>query len=59
MKSFKNFLNESYVGKDGKIYASKGEYEKTVKLLNKTFKTDNQKHTIKKHTNQIHKTTKQ
>ena len=40
MKSFKNFLNESYVGKDGKIYASKGEYEKTVKLLNKTFKTD-------------------
>ena len=40
MKSFKNFLNESYVGKDGKIYASKGEYEKTVKLLDKTFKTD-------------------
>ena len=40
MKSFKNFLNESYVGKDGKIYASKGEYEKTVKLLDKTLKTD-------------------
>ena len=40
MKSFKNFLNESYVGKDGKIYASKGEYEKTVKSLNNLIKKD-------------------
>ena len=40
MKSFKKFLNESYVGKDGKIYASKGEYEKTIKSLNNLIKKD-------------------
>ena len=35
MKTFEKFLKESYVGKDGNIYASKNEAEKTIAKLNK------------------------
>ena len=35
MKNFEAFLKESYVGKDGKIYASKSEAEKTIAKINK------------------------
>ena len=35
MKTFEAFLKESYVGKDGNIYASKNEAEKTIAKINK------------------------
>ena len=35
MKTFEAFLKESYVGKDGNIYASKSEAEKTIAKLNR------------------------
>ena len=35
MKNFEAFLKESYVGKDGNIYASKNEAEKTIAKINK------------------------
>ena len=35
MKTFEAFLKESYVGKDGNIYASKSEAEKTIAKINK------------------------
>ena len=35
MKTFEAFLKESYVGKDGNIYASKNEAEKTIAKLNR------------------------
>ena len=35
MKNFEAFLKESYVGKDGNIYASKSEAEKTIAKINK------------------------
>ena len=35
MKTFEVFLKESYVGKDGNIYASKSEAEKTIAKINK------------------------
>ena len=35
MKTFEAFLKESYVGKDGKIYASQSEAEKTIAKINK------------------------
>ena len=39
MKNFEAFLKESYVGKDGNIYASKSEAEKTIAKINQ-LKTD-------------------
>ena len=41
MKTFEVFLKESYVGKDGNIYASKSEAEKTIAKLNRL--SDSQK----------------
>ena len=41
MKTFEAFLKESYVGKDGNIYASKSEAEKTIAKLNRL--SDSQK----------------
>jgi hypothetical protein len=35
VKNFEAFLKESYVGKDGNIYASKNEAEKTIAKINK------------------------
>ena len=35
MKTFEKFLKESYVGKDGKIYASKNEAKKTIAKINR------------------------
>ena len=35
MKTFEKFLKESYVGKDGNIYASKSEAEKTIAKINR------------------------
>ena len=35
MKTFEAFLKESYVGKDGNIYASKSEAEKTIAKINR------------------------
>lgn len=45
MKNFEAFLKESYVGKDGNIYASKSEAEKTIAKINK-LKTDKLKNEI-------------
>ena len=53
MKNFEAFLKESYVGKDGNIYASKNEAEKTIAKINK-LKTDKLKNEVSKRTlNQI------
>ena len=49
MKNFEAFLKESYVGKDGNIYASKAEAEKTIAKINK-LKTDKLKDEISKRT---------
>ena len=49
MKNFEAFLKESYVGKDGNIYASKNEAEKTIAKINK-LKTDKLKDEISKRT---------
>ena len=45
MKNFEAFLKESYVGKDGNIYASENEAEKTIAKINK-LKTDKVKNEI-------------
>ena len=45
MKNFEAFLKESYVGKDGNIYASKSEAEKTISKINQ-LKTDKVKNEI-------------
>ena len=45
MKNFEAFLKESYVGKDGNIYASKNEAEKTIAKINK-LKTDKLKNEV-------------
>ena len=45
MKNFEAFLKESYVGKDGNIYASKSEAEKTIAKINK-LKTDKLKNEV-------------
>ena len=53
MKNFEAFLKESYVGKDGNIYASKNEAEKTIAKINQ-LKTDKLKDEVSKRTlNQI------
>ena len=49
MKNFEAFLKESYVGKDGNIYASKNEAEKTIAKINQ-LKTDKLKDEISKRT---------
>jgi hypothetical protein len=49
VKNFEAFLKESYVGKDGNIYASKNEAEKTIAKINK-LKTDKLKDEISKRT---------
>ena len=45
MKNFEAFLKESYVGKDGNIYASKKEAEETIAKINK-LKTDRLKNEV-------------
>ena len=53
MKNFEAFLKESYVGKDGNIYASKKEAENTIAKINQ-LKTDKLKNEVSKRTlNQI------
>tara|TARA_B100000287_G_C20562500_1_gene753036 strand:- start:126 stop:1184 length:1059 start_codon:yes stop_codon:yes gene_type:complete len=53
VKNFEAFLKESYVGKDGNIYASKNEAEKTIAKINQ-LKTDKLKDEVSKRTlNQI------
>ncbi|MEC7127850.1 MAG: hypothetical protein VXW67_04090 [Bacteroidota bacterium] len=47
MKNFEAFLKESYVGKDGNIYASKNEAEKTIAKINQ-LKTDKLKDEVSK-----------
>ena len=49
MKNFEAFLKESYVGKDGNIYASKSEAEKTIAKINQ-LKTDKLKDEVSKRT---------
>tara|TARA_B000000609_G_scaffold146005_1_gene127793 strand:+ start:976 stop:2049 length:1074 start_codon:yes stop_codon:yes gene_type:complete len=49
VKNFEAFLKESYVGKDGNIYASKNEAEKTIAKINQ-LKTDKLKDEISKRT---------
>ena len=44
MKTFEVFLKESYVGKDGNIYASKSEAEKTIAKLNRLSDSQKVKH---------------
>ena len=45
MKNFEAFLKESYVGKDGNIYASKKEAENTIAKINQ-LKTDKLKNEV-------------
>ena len=45
MKNFEAFLKESYVGKDGNIYASQNEAEKTIAKIKK-LKTDKLKNEV-------------
>ena len=47
MKNFEAFLKESYVGKDGNIYASENEAEKTIAKINQ-LKTDKLKNEVSK-----------
>jgi len=49
VKNFEAFLKESYVGKDGNIYASKSEAEKTISKINQ-LKTDRLKDEVSKRT---------
>ena len=49
MKNFEAFLKESYVGKDGNIYASKDEAKKTIEKINQ-LKNDKLKKEISQRT---------